>query len=452
MPLAKGNRADLCMTMIVKDGGKSLDACLSSFRPYVRHIVIGVDDRTTDKTAKIAKKHGAEVHYFPMCDTHTCRDHGSVQAQHFARARNFVMSKVDPNEFAFASWVDADDEIVRADLLPELCAKTPAGAIGMWAEYIYAYSKRPDGGIVPNTAFHRERIFRLKVDSHPVKWDWKYRVHEVCAPEMAEGYQARWILNNDVKWLHQDGAHKSEHSAPRNLLLLEIDYEEKPDDSRTVFYLGNQYFAMGRWAEAAFWYEKLQEVGQNQYENWQAQLYACKAYQRMGALDHALRSAYGSLEAAPQHHEGYYALAEVYALMGEDDKVIHWTKVVRALDSAGVVTNPPFFVFRNPMDGSFNSRMPIADALVRKGQIAQAREELEAAYSVMPDERLGQAIAGHRKTESDMETANAFVRLAEATRDPATILRLYEKLPQGVKAFGRTRDLVMPLMMRERAS
>lgn len=444
-------KPSLAWAIICKDGERSLPTLLDSIAPVARQIVIALDDRTSDRTARIARKYGAEVHPFTMCETHACARHNPpIQAQHFARARNFAHSKLDL-DLDFVGWIDGDDQLINGQLLPDLLAKVPTGAIGVWAEYVYAYATRPDGSIAPNTSFHRERIFRTKVDGIAPRWEWKYRVHEVCAPEgLPPGYQARWILNNDVKWLHQAGAHKTNESAPRNLTLLEIDYEENPTDSRTLFYLGNQYFAMGQWKEAAFWYEKLLEVGTNPYENWQAQLYACKAFQRLGYLDHALRMAYGTLNTMPQHHEGYYALAETYSLMEEDAKVEYWSKAVEQLAASGLVTNPPFFVFRNPADNDFNRFMPIADAYQRQGRITEAREQLEKAYANFPDERVKVAIDGHRKTETDMETANSFVRMAEVTRDPAIITDLYRRLPLSVKSFGRVRDLAVPAMLAER--
>lgn len=437
--------------MIALNAEKTIGTWLESVAPYARQIVVGLDDRTTDKTAKIARKYGAEVHPFPMCETHACPNHAPFQAQHFARARNFIHSKADL-DLDFVLWGDSDDVLHNHQLLPGLLAAVPQGAIGVWAEYVYAYAKRPDKSLAPTTTFHRERIFRTKVDGLPVKWEWKYRVHEVCAPEgLPEGYQARWILNNEVKWIHQDGAHKTDQSAPRNLALLEMDYEENPTDGRVLFYLGNQFFAMAKWREAAFWYEKLLEVGTNPYERWQSQLYACKAYQRLGHLEHALRMAYGVLHTFPQHQEAYYSLCEVYGLMGEDDKVEFWTKAVRALEASGMAQRPPFFVFANPLDLTFNSRLPLADAYQRMGRISEAKAELQAAWASFPDERIGTAIKMHEQTEADIETANAFVRIAEVSKDPATIIRLYEALPQAVKSFGRTRDIYVPALLAQRS-
>lgn len=449
--VAQAQKPSLGLGIICKDGEKTLPKLLDSIMPYVRQCVVALDDRTTDRTAKIARKYGAEVHPFEMCTTHQCPSHAPFQAQHFAKARNFSFSKLDPS-LDFWCWLDADDVIHNGQYLPALLANTPPGAIGTWFEYVYAYAKRPDGSLAPTTIFHRERILRTKVDGMPVRWEWKYRVHEVCAPEGLPGdYQGKWLVNNEIKVIHQDGAHKTESSAPRNLALLEIDYEENPRDARVLFYLGNQFFAMGRWREAAFWYEKLLDIGENPYERWQAQLYACKAYQRLGYLEHALRMAFGVLHTFPQHHEAYYSLCEVYSLMQEDGKVEFWTKMFRSLEAAGMLQRPPFFVFANPMDVGFNSFMPIADAYQRMGRITDAKMELQQAYRNFPDERVAAAIQMHERTEADIETANSFVRIASLSKDPATIIRLYEALPNSVKSFGRVRDCALPVVLAQRA-
>ena len=440
------NRAPVAVGMIARNAEKTLGRCLDSIRPYVTQIVVGVDETTTDKTAKVAKKHGATVVPVKVSDYHECPHHGRVLAQHFADARNQVFSHLDKS-LPFLLWIDADDVLEGGERLAELCAAVPGDAAGVWFPYVYAHHTASDGTRVPNTVFHRERLLKTSIDGQPVKWTWKHRVHEVVTPELVG--TPKWIFNHDIKVVHQDGGHKTEASAPRNLLLLEIDHESDPDDPRTVFYLGNTYFALGRWDAAAGFYERrvaMEDPAKaNPYEVWQSALYACKAYQRLGSHEDALRMAFAALDAAPQHREPYFALAECYAMTGSDGKVEFWTKQGR---SQGLQNLPPF-VFSNPMDTSYNHHLPIADAHLRQGRITAAVAELEAAHQAFPDKRVGDAIAEHKRTLADMEAANAFVTTAR-NLDPDSVLGLYEHLPADVRRFGRTRDVVIPLLLKKR--
>lgn len=438
--------APIGVALIARNASATLGACLDSLRPWVRQIVVCVDETTTDDTAQVARDHGADiVAPVTVSDWHECPHHGRVLAQHFADARNVSFSHLDP-DLDFWMWIDSDDVLVGGEHLARACAEIPADAVGFWLPYIYAQAHSSDGTATPNTVFHRERIIRTRLGDKPVSMKWQYRVHEVIVPTVAAA--VRWVQNDEIRIVHQDGAHRSGASAPRNLLLLEIDLENEGDnpDPRTVFYLGNQYFAMGRWAEAAHWYEvRCAMDSPNAYEVWQSAIYASKAYQRLGAPRDAMRMAWIAIDAVPNHREPYFALAEVYSMIGDDDKVLFWTGVGRS----SAFTEPPIWVFRNPLDSAFNNRVILADALVRQGKIIQARQELEGAYAAFPDARIGESIAHYRQTEREMRSAQSFVDLARLmTRDAR--IALYEALPEGVRRFGRARDVAIPAMIERR--
>jgi tetratricopeptide (TPR) repeat protein len=389
---------------------------------------------------------------------HSCPLHGTINVQHFAAARNEAFTHLDPS-LAFHSWIDADDELLGGEKLAAVLERCAPESAGLWGNYVYAHAKGPRGEIQPTTEFYRERFFRTTVNGQPVTWTWQHRVHEVCVPSIKD---PKWTLQTDVVWLHQSGAHKSEDSAPRNDRCLEVELEEDPGNARTTFYLGNSKFAQRQWDEAAGWYQRLLALDDpNTYQNWQAATYLAKSLMQLGDVDGAIAAAYKALDVKPDHPEPYFDLAQCYALAGDDEKVAFWTHAARVLmqtDAAGntasgqhaLVKRPPFFVFVNPLDYSFNGRMPIADALARAGKIGEAAEEYEAAYRVVPDEKLRQRIADLRATEARMHAANAFVQMARTIQDEDAILRLYDSLPDDVKAFGRTRDVAMPILLKRR--
>jgi glycosyltransferase involved in cell wall biosynthesis len=427
--------APIGVALIARDAEHTLPKTLDSLRPYVAQIVVGVDERTTDRTAKVAKKHGADVvQSIQVSATHTCEYHGSILAQDFAAARNRSFELLDKS-LPWWLWVDADDEVRNADQLGRIVDSTPEPHVGVWLPYDYA---RVADSEAVTTTFGRERILRTRVG-----WEWKYRVHEVVIPQSA----GPWIRTDQVRIVHQHNGHKTEDSAHRNLLLLEIEYEERPEDPRTTFYLGNTYFALGNWAAAINWYERYCAPGfsGNHFELWQSYLYLGKAYQKAGQLDGALRAAFGALEVDPTFREPYYALAECYAMSGENEKVIFWTE--RAKERGDV----PFFVFKNPLDDTFNSHMPVADALARMGEVTRAREELEAAYAVHPAKELEGPINHYRGLEQARDEATAFARLAHGKAD-AEIVSLWNLagLSEQAKGFGRARDLAIPAMLRQR--
>lgn len=97
------HRPSIDLSMIVKNGGKVLRACLESARPLVDQMVIA-DTGSSDETLEIAREFGAKIVTFPWNNS-------------FAEARNAALAPVT------ADWVlvlDADEE-----LAPEAMASIP---------------------------------------------------------------------------------------------------------------------------------------------------------------------------------------------------------------------------------------------------------------------------------------------------------------------------------------
>jgi tetratricopeptide (TPR) repeat protein len=436
--MAPTEPASVGVALIARDAANTLGACLDSIRPFVEQIVVAVDELTTDRTAEVAWKCGADVVTpVKVSDWHECPDHGRVLAQHFARARNVSFGYLDP-DLDWWMWIDADDVLEGGEHLKAALAGVPDEACGVWLSYVYSSLNNYKS---VNTVFDRERLLRTRWRGQPLRWEWEYRVHEVVKPV---GVEPVWARENRVRVLHQEGVHKSGNSAKRNLLLLEIDLEEKGEDARTVFYVANQYFAMGEMAPAAEWYERLTQIrGANPYEVWQSFCYLSLAYERLGDLDNATRAAYCAIDVTPDHPEPYFRLATIYCLAGEYRKTLTWDRLARTKKP------PPNFVFTNPLDYSYNSRTALADAYARLGHVSEARELLEQADAVVPSEKLRATIAHYTRMEADARVAQAFVELA-AVLPTDRMLALYSWLPEGVKAFGRTRDAAVPAMLEKR--
>lgn len=438
------NPLDLGIAMIAKDAAHTLPACLASIQPYAKQIVVCVDVRTTDDTKQIAAEYGAEVYDVEVAQPHTCEYHGTVMAQHFARARAESFRHLDPN-LEWWMWIDSDDTLQGGENLEQLFATLDPRYCAVWLPYIYSTIHG-----VPNTEFHRERILRTRVQrgNDPTKlsqqgWEWRYRVHEIIAPVP----DAPMYGTQQVKIVHQEGVHKPESSALRNLLLLEIDLEEDPRDPRATFYIGNQYFAMANWLKAVEWYERLLALRHgNVYERWQSALYLSMAYERLGDLDRATQSAWVALDEAPWHAEPYFRLASINLAAGRWEHVTHWTDVGRTK-----TTEPPFFVFKNGLDYSFNNKVCLADALSQLGKLDEAEKELQEAQKTLPDPNVERALAAYAEQRQIVDRANAFIGRVRAGLDGEALMELYQRQPDAVKAIPQVRAAVMPAVLKNRS-
>ena len=398
--------ASISLGLIARDSAATIGACLDSVRPFVQHIIVGVDETTTDETANVAQEHGADlVTPIVVSEWHECPQHGRVLAQHFAKARNQVLALQDKT-CDFLMWLDSDDVLENGAELAPLLAGMPADSCGLWLPYVYGHVNG-----VANTLFDRERILRSSVG-----WEWRHRVHETVSP-LTE--PARWIRSDAVRIVHQASGHKTESSATRNLRLLEIDLEEDGEQPRTVFYIANSHFALNDMPAAIHWYERLTAFGKeaNPYELWQSYVYLSLAYERIGDLDGATQAAFGAIDVAPYHPEPMFRLASVYQQTGDFDKCQYWTEQGRK------AKKPPFFVFANPLDYSYNNRMVLADAYAAQGLIPAARRELEAANAVLPTEKIGEAIGKYRAIESAAEAESTPAYLSSALKHVCSLLK-----------------------------
>lgn len=427
-------RADLAIAIIAKNAAKTIGGCLDSIVPYVKQVVVCVDELSTDSTAHIAAQHGATViKRHPVSIVHKCPEHGEVAAQHFGRSRDLSFSYLDPTA-EFLGWIDADDIVRGGENLVDVLGKLPPHIAGIWLAY--HYSQTPNGATA--TLFHRERFLRRSIG-----WHWQHRVHEIAVPNHGHSEQLQWATTDRIGIWHQSEGHNTESSARRNILLLEIELEESPDqEMRCLFYLGNQYFALSDWPTAIAYYERSLSTD-NTYQRWQSQLYLSMAYERLGNLDAAKHYAYSALDTIPYHPEPYYRLATVAMYEKDAKRCEFWTSAV-----GDHLPDAPFFAFKNPLDRTYNARLCLAQAYMNDGQTSRARAEMERAAAVVPEPTVMDSISTLRKLEDEAQEADAYVRVLTGLDGAVSDL----PIPAHAWKFGRVRDIVVPKMIRHRAN
>jgi len=96
-------------------------------------------------------------------------------------------------------------------------------------------------------------------------WSWRGRTHELL---VLEGDEARCV-RAEGWWVdhHADGGSRGD-KADRDFLLLGQDWEERPGDPRTAFYMARTLEALGRSAEAAKWYRRRSAMRGWDEETW----------------------------------------------------------------------------------------------------------------------------------------------------------------------------------------
>ncbi len=213
-------RVSVCL--IAKNEEQFLGACLKSVRALAWQIIV-VDTGSTDRTAEIAREHGAEVHAFAWSDD-------------FSAARNAAL------EQATGDWVlvlDADEELMEGQ--GEILAREirAAGVMGYRIPIIDKGREQEGCSYVP-------RLFRNAPGLFFVG-----RVHEQAFSSIQVRCQ-QWGLKHQLggsTLLHHGYTGEvvaSRNKIERNLRLLERAIEELPDEPNLLMSLGLELTRSGK--------------------------------------------------------------------------------------------------------------------------------------------------------------------------------------------------------------
>jgi glycosyltransferase involved in cell wall biosynthesis len=207
--------------MIVKNEEHNLGDCLASVRDLVDEAVV-VDTGSTDRTCEIARSYGAVLGEFPWID-------------HFAAARNAALDHAT-GDYAF--WMDADDRLDNENRV-KLKALL-AGLTGGNEAYVMKCLCVPEKPGAGGTVVDHVRLFR-----HSPAHRWTYRIHEQILPSLRS-------TKAEVKWSDVTVRHVGyvdpavrRRKLDRDLRLLKLDEQERPNDAFTLFNLGSIYNELG---------------------------------------------------------------------------------------------------------------------------------------------------------------------------------------------------------------
>lgn len=353
----------------------------------------------------------------------------------FSYARNLTFGRIKTTHVL---WLDTDDMIgfmkdgkdiaVSADMAYRAFKKIATEApedIDVWfSNYVYSRDQYNN----PNVIHARERLLK-----DPHRWRWVYPIHEVLLPDR----EPKWAMIKDVQIIHYPPA-KEVSSADRNLkMLLEWrdqleqhgrDYEH--DLGRCELYIGDTYWSLERWAEAA---RALTDFIMNHpraldIEKWQAWTFVAKCQIELNNFEAARAAALAAIDIEPGLCDGYILLAQVKLLTEQDPQ-----DILILLDAAGRMEEPPPQVIQNPLDYSYTIYCITSKCKYLLGQYDAALEWAMKACKVAPgDQRADQlrSDAALKVRERDsVEAAKALYQLYLDFDENEKAANLYEVLP-----------------------
>ncbi len=235
-PFREGEPPRLTVCLITRNEERFIDACLKSVQGLANQIVL-VDTGSTDRTVKIARSHGAEVHFRGWDDD-------------FSAARNAALTH------ARGDWVlilDADEEVSTAHHQALRALLGRPNVIGYRLPLVDV--GREAGGVT-----HVPRLFRNAPRQFYVG-----RIHEQVYASL-EINRETWSMENlfgDAQLIHHgyiDEVMKSRDKVLRNLRLLELANEEQPNDVNLLMNLGLELWRSGETVKGLGSYQKAYRV------------------------------------------------------------------------------------------------------------------------------------------------------------------------------------------------
>jgi tetratricopeptide (TPR) repeat protein len=222
-----GGRPHVSLCMIVRDSARTLRPCLASIAPWVDELIV-VDTGSTDDTPEIARSFGAHVHHFPWCDD-------------FAVARNESL-KYATGDWVF--WMDSDDTITEENgrKLRDFASQSPADAPMAFVMQVHCPGAEGDDVTVVDHVKLFQNLPDLRFEG---------RIHEQILAAIRR-------LNGEVAWTDIFVTHSGSDHSPagrhrkqqRDLRLLELELQDRPDHPFALFNVGMTYADMERHDEA----------------------------------------------------------------------------------------------------------------------------------------------------------------------------------------------------------
>ncbi len=274
----------LSLCMIVRDNAATIRPCLESIRPWVDEMNV-LDTGSKDETPRIAETLGARVFRFAWCDS-------------FSAARNESL-RYARGQWMF--WMDSDDIIDAANgrKLRDLAYREVARSVLGYVMQVHCPG--PGGQEAGDvTVVDHVKLFRnlphLRFEG---------RIHEQILPAIrrAEG-EVAWT---DIFVVHAGYDHSADgqrRKLERDLRLLHLEHQERPEHPFTLFNLGMTYTDAGRHQEAVGYLRgSIAHSGPGESHLRKAYAYLVSCHDKLGQVEAAWGACEDGLRQFPEDAE-----------------------------------------------------------------------------------------------------------------------------------------------------
>jgi tetratricopeptide (TPR) repeat protein len=363
-PTSATSQPRLTLCMIVRDSVRTLDACLTSIRPWVDEMVV-VDTGSTDETPQLAARHGARVFHFPWCDD-------------FAAARNESLRHANGT---WLFWMDSDDTIDETNgrKLRQLADQPLPSAPMGYVMQVHCPGPEVDG-CSSFTSVDHVKMFRNRSDLR-----FEGRIHEqILGGIRRVGGAVVWT---DLFIVHSGSDQSSEgreRKHERDLRLLQLELVDHPEHPFALFNLGMTYGDMGDHQRAIQFLTRALEVAAPD------ESHVRKAY----ALLISSQTQTGEYQSAWQTcQKGRYLFAKDSELLFREGIVAHHlgqlSDAVKAYQAVLHQVDDRHFSSVDPAITGYKARHNLALVYADLGQLNLAELQWRQVIAEVPTNRAG---------------------------------------------------------------
>jgi GT2 family glycosyltransferase/tetratricopeptide (TPR) repeat protein len=295
----KGIESSLCL--ICRDNSATIGPCLTSIRDAVDEMVV-VDTGSKDDTPEIARHLGARVFHFPWVDS-------------FSAARNESLRHAR-GKWIF--WMDSDDTI-DADNARKLRELIHRGADpGVMGFVVSVHCPGRSGEADDMTIVNHVKLFR----NYPqLRFDG--RIHEQILPAINALGSAAWSDLFVVHSGYDTSPEGQKRKLERDLRLLFMELDERPDHTFTLFNLAMTYADIGRWTDGARCARRsIDHSPSNCAHLRKAYSHLMTCLEHLGRADDAMRACEEGLKTYPLDDELRFRKAGLLQHTGRVDEAI----------------------------------------------------------------------------------------------------------------------------------
>lgn len=400
----------IILNMIVRDSAATIERCLDSLKPGIDFAVIGFAGQNSDDTVAVTRAWLEKN----MPGAYVTEE---FEFEDFAKSRNRVL-EITPNDDpdAWLIWADGDDVVrgiedlrnIIAQLKPEIgCLRFP-----------YIYQQDENGN--PQVIHDRERVVRMSLG-----WYWLRPVHETLNAR-TEHQIARF---DTLTWVH-DWKRNQQDRSPRNLALLMQALEDEPNDRRNPLYIAHSFYSNEQWEEAMGWFGNYFMRPENDWEQWQAAVFAGDCAFQLEDFDLATSWYMQAIDVAPPLMDPYLGIAACYVRKEEYEKALIW------YDMAEGKGLPPSGLFVLPGRYTFNRWAYEHYALASAGRYLDALEICLKALQYSPNhDGFSYYAHGYRAQIDKLKSLQAMKHLVLELQNRGDALAAFEILKYAPKSI-----------------